>query len=284
MPDAAGTSCVLEQYTLSLKTDPTEKIEPSGSAKVIATVINTLTKLPKDGVTVSIKVDVDATSGGHAHGESIAPRPKGTLSPASGTTGRDGTVSFNFTAPEVSGTHTFTAKCDRPTCFNNPQTAKINIKVDGLAPIPDSLFYRPIRPNADTNHPNNHFLKPEASVKLAVIAKAYYEATYLLKDGWLPNVMLNDASLEWGGVLDCFQTCANSVPWGASHAEHRRGSVIDIRARLPATNDPHNPKADTLLYEKEFINIAKRKGVDPGKPHSTGNGRHYHLRLLRIRE
>ena len=54
-----------EQYTLSLQTDPAQQIEPSGSARVIAKVINTLTGQPKEGVTVSTKVDVDVTSGGH---------------------------------------------------------------------------------------------------------------------------------------------------------------------------------------------------------------------------
>jgi hypothetical protein len=166
-----------------------------------------------------------------------------------------------------------------------PGNAQINVKVDGLAPIPSSLFYRFITPNADTYHPDNHNLQPAASAQLQVIAMAYYKATYLLKDGWLPNVMLNDASLEWGGILDCFLTCkGTSVPWGPDHKEHRRGSVVDIRARLPAVNDPNNPQADTLLYEDKFLLSVRFAGVDPGKPHSSGNGRHYHLRLLGIAE
>jgi hypothetical protein len=167
--------------------------------------------------------------------------------------------------------------------------AHIDVKVDGLAPIPYSVFYRFISPNADTNHPDNHFLKPEASAKLEAIASAYYNATWGLKDGWMPNVMLNDASLKWGGILDCFLTCTHSkvpsVPWGPSHYEHRRGSVVDIRARLPAVNDPNNPRADTLLYENEFIFYAKKSGADPyleGKINS--NGRHIHLRLFGVKE
>jgi hypothetical protein len=276
VPDSTRTSCVLEQYTLSLKIVP-GKIEPSKSATVIATVKDVQGQ-PKSGVAVSINVDVEAGTGGHDHHD--AQRPKGSLS-GGGSTGADGTVSFTFIAPEVSGTHTFTANCVNPACTNNPVKENIDVKVDGLEPIPDSPFYRSITPNADTNHSNTHYLKPGASANLVAIAKAYYEATYLLKDGWIPNVMLNDASLEWGGVLDCFLTCANSTPWGASHEEHRRGSVIDIRARVPATN---NKNPDTLLYEKEYRKSARDAGVDLGNPHSTGNGRHYHLRLFGVEE
>jgi hypothetical protein len=285
--DATRTSCIQEQYTLSLKTF--SEMEPSDSAtdswaNVIATVLDAQTQQPKAGATVSINVDVVANSGGHNHddGRHVSPHT-GTLDTTTGITGADGTFTFTFTAPEVSGTHTFTATCVQPTCTNNPATTQIDVKVDGLAPIPSSLFYRFISPNADTNHPDNHNLQPAASAQLASIAKAYYEATYLLKDGWLPNVMLNDASLKWGGILDCFETCLNtdppSVPWGPAHGEHRRGSVVDIRARLPAVNDPNNPSADTLLYADKFIEKALKAGADP-----YPEGSHYHLRLFGIPE
>jgi hypothetical protein len=286
VPDPTQTSCVNnKQYTLSLQTlsemEPSDKTTDD-SVTVIATVLDAQTQQPKAGATVSINVDVVANSGGHNHdaGRHVSPYT-GTLDTTTGITGSDGTVTFTFTAPEVSGTHTFTATCD--TCTNNPATTQINVKVDGLAPIPASVFYRFISPNADTYHPDNHNLQPAASAQLAAIAKAYYEATYLFKDGWLPNVMLNDASLNWGGILDCFKTCLNtvppSVPWGPAHGEHRRGSVVDIRARLPAVNDPNNPQADTLLYAQEFIKAAKKKGADPYL-----EGSHYHLRLFGVKE
>lgn len=88
--DATRTSCVQEQYTLTLTT--LGKIEPSGSANVIAKVINTLTGQPKDGVAVSLKADVEVGTGGHDHHD--ASRPKGTLSATTGSTGADGTVTM----------------------------------------------------------------------------------------------------------------------------------------------------------------------------------------------
>jgi hypothetical protein len=55
--------------------------------------------------------------------------------------------------------------------------------------------------------------------------------------------------------------------------------VVDIRARLPAVNDPNNPSADTLLYAQEFEKAVHDAGVDPYL-----EGSHYHLRLFGIRE
>ena len=90
------------------------------------------------------------------------------------------------------------------------------------------------------------------------------------------NVMtLNDASLKWGGVLDCFLTCGKSEPWGPSHIEHRRGSVVDIKA---------NGQPGSIVYEEEFITEARRQRVDPGIPHGSGSGRHYHVRLNGVKE
>jgi hypothetical protein len=286
VPNPTGEGCVQEQYTLEMLGKPLSEIMPGAPDTVVVRVTKAANE-PKSDVTVRLKVDVEENSGGHDHHDDQ--RPKGTLSGAAcdppekhcatAITNSDGLASFSFAAPPVSGTHNFTAACVSHTCSGSPSKI-VNVKVPGLEPIPDSPFYRPITPNRDTNHPNTHFLKPEASAKLQAIAKSYYEATYLLRDGWLPNVMLNDASLKWGGVLDCFMTCRNSVPWGASHSEHRKGSVIDIRARVPATN---NPNPDTLLYENKFIRAAQDAGADPHLEGSE-NGRHIHLRLFDIQE
>ena len=177
VPDPTKTSCVLDQYSLSLQISPGQ-VEPAQSAKIIAKVIDTLTGQPKEGVTVGIQVDVNVTSGGHVHGESVAPRGKGTLIPATGTTLADGTVSFTFGAPEVSGKHSFTAKCDNPTCTNNPVTAEIKVMVDGLSTIPgDPSLYVLIGGEADKKHHDNHYLTDDAMSQLAVLAINYHLAS-----------------------------------------------------------------------------------------------------------
>jgi hypothetical protein len=282
IPDSTGTSCVSEQYTLSLQTDPAQQIEPSGSARVIAKVINTLTGQPKEGVTVSIKVDVDVTSGGHDHGERIPPRPKGALSPATGTTGPDGTVSFNFGAPEVSGSHTFAAKCISPACANEG-AARMDVKVDGLATIPSSQFYTLTEPDGrggikvigdNGNHSGNHYLTSDAASQLWRLAATYYFK--YRQDTSVPLLHLNDASLIWGGRFDI------NGNWADPHAGHRKGTVIDIRANALPTAIPTGLLKDfkklcdkTLLADGVTSAIAQLHFI--GLP-----TQHYHVLLLGV--
>ena len=283
IPDSTGTSCVSEQYTLSLQTDPAQQIEPSGSARVIAKVINTLTGQPKEGVTVSIKIDVDVTSGGHDHGERIPPRPKGALSPATGTTGPDGTVSFNFGAPEVSGTHTFTASCVSPACTNEG-TARMDVKVDGLAPIPDDPTpYALVGGEADKQHHDNHYLTNSAFNQLVVLAINYH---FLYPNE--PVLHLNDASLVWGGLFD------KDGDWDTPHEKHRRGVVIDIRANMAPGNIPESlftdfkalaAKTQTTLAGRVISANAKlhcSDGFDPKNNCVGDNNRHFHVILLGV--
>lgn len=243
-----------DQYTLSLKIVPGQ-VEPSGSADIIATVKDGQGQ-PKSGAQVSIKVDVEANSGGHDHHD--ATRPKGSLS-GGGSTGADGTVSFTFGAPEVSGTHTFTAQCDSPACTNNPVTAKIEVKVDGLAALSASQLYTFI--GANDQHSDNHYLTPTATQNLMKIIEEY-NATYPTS-----RLHLNDASLKWGGKFDI------AGNWAGDHAEHRRGVVIDIRANGEIGSIP-------LIIFPAFEQIAKDKAGASAELHSSGTNRHFHVRLL----
>lgn len=270
VPDPAGTSCVLEQYTLELKTDPADKVAPSGQATVTATVKDAQGH-GKSGVAVSIKVDVEAGSGGHDHdaGRHVSPY-KGTLSAVSRTTVADGTTSFTFTAPEVSGTHTFTAKCDSPACTNNPVTAKIDVKVDGLAPITPSGLYALYEPDGSVvgatkgRHPSNHYLTTTAANKLIVIAINYHH-----RNPQAPVLHINDASLMWGGVFDIDA----EADWNTPHKEHRRGTVVDIRANSTiGAIPPANFDA--------FIQLAQDRGVDARVHNSGKTNQHFHVRLL----
>jgi hypothetical protein len=216
--DAAGTSCVQDEYTLTLSGG--SEIEPSQTAQVIATVKDAQGN-GKSGVTVSIKVDVEAGSGGHEHdaGRHVSPYT-GTLSAASGTTVADGTVSFTFGAPEISGVHTFTAQCDSPICTNNPQTSRINVMVPGLLPIPPSGLYALYEADGSVigavkgRHPSNHYLTPAAANQLLVIAINYHHL-----NPQAPVLHINDASLMWGGMFDIDA----EADWNTPHKEHRRG-------------------------------------------------------------
>lgn len=266
VPDPTGTSCILEQYTLSLQITPGQAEPSFGSASVIATVKDAQGQ-PKNGAQVSIEVEVEANSGGHDHHHDAA-RPKGSLS-GGGSTGPDGTVSFTFDAPEVSGTHTFTAQCDNPACANDPVTARIDVKVEGLETIPSSQFYTFI--GANNNHSDNHYLTPQAEAVLRSMAVSYqFEQRFKLKGVTPPLLHLNDASLVWGGVFDL------DADWDIPHEEHMRGTVIDIRANsLTGAISPENFDS--------FIKLAKDMGADAGKnPHAFGlPNQHFHVRLLK---
>ena len=146
----------------------------------------------------------------------------------------------------------------------------------GLEKIPEIPFLYTIKlPNRDTNHPATYYLTKASADRLKMIALYYYAFTFVKKkQGVVPDFVLNDASLEWGGVLDCFLTCNSaqypSTPWHKHHVEHRRGSVVDIRAN----GDP-----GSIVYADVFKKYARKYRVNIGNLHGSGSGLHYHIRL-----
>jgi hypothetical protein len=296
VPDSTGTSCVLEQYTISEPQDQTQlpDVEPGSSREVTARVTSQ-TGQPKEGAVVRFHLDVDPTSGGHDHGETgghnktYERRPRGTIVgsncvPESGdatldtydcTTGLEGYVSFNFNAPDASGTHTFTATCVSQGCSGS-RTAKVNVKVDGLWPIPDSAYYaltedgssKVIGSTAD--HTSNHYLTNAAALKLWRLASDFYD--YQIRNGVTSPTLLhlNDASLKWGGVFDI------DADWVPDHEEHRRGTVIDVRANS-------KPGAIPPEYFAAFMDMSVNLKVDPHFEGGSTN-QHFHLRLLKRKE
>ena len=304
VPDSIRTSCVPseEQYTLSVLQHPLPDVEPGKSASPYVEVVNALTSLPKEGAVVNIKIEVNATSGGHDHGESVAKRNKGTLSgctagTVSGTidciTGPNGRASFNFGAPDDSGTHKFTATCISHACSGS-KTSEINVKVDGLWPIPGSVYYALTESDGkggtknvgdNGNHSGNHYLTNDASMKLWGVARDFYD--YQIRKGVAkPTLMyLNDASLKWGGKFDI------QGNWTGYHYEHDRGVVIDIRANT--INEGTNTTPGSSIPESMFIDFQKMAAKneanaklhcsadrDPAIDNCVGDlNRHYHLIL-----
>jgi hypothetical protein len=304
VPNQYGVGCDVERYRLSEPQDQTQlpDVEPGSFSAITARVVSVQTGLPKQGAVVRIHLDVDITSGGHDHGEAPWLRSRGSISSndcvtetvGAGaapdtydcTTGADGYTGFNFDAPDVSGTHTITATCISASCSGS-KTSTINVKVDGLVPIPDYQFYTLTEKDGkvigSTNaHINNHYLTPEAATVLQRMAASYhiedkfwqFQRARKGKRGQYtytpaPLLHLNDASLIWGGVFDL------DTDWDEPHAEHARGTVIDIRAN----------SADGAIPPQNFKNfrtLAAFYGADAGKwPHSAGlPNQHFHLRLL----
>ena len=259
--------------------------EPGISLPFIAAVTNQDNQPPKNPVTVKISLKVDPTSGGHDHGTSD--RPRGGIAGKSVCESDDtcwsqespannGAVVFNFNPTETSGKHTISATCDG--CTNNPQTATVNVKVDGLKPIPPSGLYALYETDGSVigavkdRHESNHYLTPTAAIRLLVLAINYH---HLHPND--PVLHVNDASLMWGGKFDI------AGKWSGYHYEHDRGVVVDIRANTTVGNIPETNFID-------FENMATGQGLDaqlhcsPTRDPSIDNcvgdiNRHYHVIL-----
>lgn len=100
------------------------------------------------------------------------------------------------------------------------------------------------------------------------IAVAYQIERQFKRNGASPPPLaLNDASLLWGGRFDL------SLDWAAPHGEHKRGTVIDIRA-----NGSDGSVAQTNF--PRFVELAAFYGAD-AVIHSAGDpNQHFHVRLL----
>jgi len=287
--------------------------KPPSNPSFTATVTKNQSGTPSKPIPVSVEVKVDVTSGGHDHGETVIEnvtykRPKGTLSTTSGNT----SFPVTFTATDVSGTHTITAKCDQ--CANKTASAEVTVKVEGLETIPTSTFYKFV--GANDKHSKNHFLKPEAANYLLAIA-IYYKTQSEFQEVRDPQTQLvvvphpllhvNDASLVDGGKFDIYGS------WVGAHEEHKVGKSVDIRMneinRINGGAIPweHFDKFEYFLNEVIHKGSAKEKFIFECTPNarktkknpnpiqhnrtrdnlcvseadnSEDTFRHFHLRLL----
>jgi hypothetical protein len=258
-------------YTIILQGLAT--IEPGKSLPLQATVIDSDGQ-PAAGVSFHLKVDAVPQSGGHLHGDDNAVERRGTLSgigpEITPTTAANGIAGFTFDGTAVSGILKFTAWCENRTCSQQgPNT--IDVKIEGLEPLPAwPGLYGLIGSYPDGNnspHPGNHYLTPAAIENaqwLAIIYATEYSSA--------PRLLYNDASLEWGGVFDLRKN------WYTPHAEHQRGTVIDVKANHTPVGIPEENYDGFEWMVKSFGgNPLYHK---PGEP----TPEHYHVRLMGRKE
>ncbi len=234
---------------------------------------------------IKLVVDVKQYSGGHQHDNDRNTKHMGVLAPVApstgtvtqdgkvleGNTGQDG-LRFTFTPPAPAGDHQITASCtDGKNCTpEGPDTVWAGVKnLTALYPSEDYVLI-----GETGTHPNNHYLTNEATYRTAVLASLWRQFLARLFPETDFMLHINDASLERGGIFDTRNN------WKAPHAEHCRGTVIDIRA-----NDA--PGAIPNGFRKIFEKFAKSVGADPrweipedenGEP--VWRLRHYHVRLM----
>ena len=242
-------------------------IEPGEVTTSLRATVYDDNNQPVPNVNVRLEVTVEANSGGHLHDVN---RPKGTVNPAEGNTGADGSGHvFAFTAPAPAGDFKITASClDRACKPEGPDEIWVGYK--DLVDIPSSSDYalteivagqtRTI--GASDEHPVNHYLTQEALERLAIIARAYREQ-YPTN----PVLHLNDASLERGGVYDF------KLTWRKPHQCHSRGYDIDVRAN-------QKPGAIPLRDRVRFSNFLRSIGIPVGHEYQGSDNEHFHLYLL----
>ena len=227
---------------------------------------------PKAGVAVSFKVDVVPMTGGHGHHD--ASRPKGSV-PASGVTNVNGEIKLTFQASDVAGSYTITATCD--SCSNKTADKKVDVLVPDLQPVSanpprnqDGTYAYSLTA-VDATHVGTsggrqrgeYYLTQAANQNLRGLIEQFAD------EGW-GTVALNDASLNWGGVYDIFNS------WHPPHSEHRVGEEIDIsftRAGNPISQTKQNE------FYKKFCEDKKAQ-IPFSILHHYIKGPHFHVRLV----
>ena len=269
-PGTAGSASYYYVSRNIIKLSPADSsVEPGNTTTLLARVYDQNNQ-PVPNVNVILEVTVGANSGGHMHDVN---RPKGTVSPSAGSTGPDGSgLVVTFTAPASAGDHTITAKCADDSC--GEATASVWVGVKDLVPLSGvSGAYRLV--GDKPAHPGNSYLSSQASQVISSIAGAY-QILVQFDVPPTPVLHLNDASIERGGIFDINST------WARPHAEHCRGTVIDVRA-----NDA--PGAIPARYHSEFELISRFYNADPMWEVPPAGSvllpplweqRHYHVRLL----
>ena len=247
------------------------KIEP-GEIQQLSVNVTGCGGGASSGAEVKLVIEPVNGTGGHAHHDED--RPKGLMS--NGVTAESeitvyagvGGSAVTFLAPKVSGDYKITASCLDRNC-NQQGDDKIWVGIEDLIPLNPSPVYSLI--GSKPEHPNGHYLTYSALLKITALSIAY-NAKYPGK-----VLHLNDASLERGGIFDIYyDNRAIDGWWKPPHTEHRRGTVIDIRA---------NGASGSILPDEEtsFRRLAKRYDIDV-RPHGSGSNRHFHVRIMGVRE
>jgi hypothetical protein len=274
VPDSTGTSCILNNYTITLSggatTEPWNKkhdqYHKAANLPFLA-IVTDKNGQPKAGVNVSVSTGVTPYTGGHSQNDG---RPKGKLvatqgnpvsavstvgggAAISGVTDKSGVVWFTFGAEEASGEHTITANC---TGCKAPATATVKAEIQGLMKLGDdnTCTTSYCLQGGKTLHPDNHYFALAALIQVWKLANAY-EKEYgeVLK--------INDSSLIKGGLYDYQNN------WNTPHKGHRKGIVVDI-------NNFSEMDAGFEQFVAKRQAFAKWEGLD------VSPTPHYHIRLL----
>ncbi|MEK7066282.1 MAG: hypothetical protein AAB965_01765, partial [Patescibacteria group bacterium] len=156
--------------------------------------------------------------------------------------GESSSVVLSYTAGEVGGQEMLVIK--NTTNPDQEATAFVNVKVQGLIPLPSSPNY--IVSSNDANHPSFTYGTPVLNGVINSVADEYKN---VITSGTL-KISINDMSLINGGLFDIGGT------WSTPHASHRVGEDVDINS-LPIDVNTKNPIPRNRQEVKEFISKIK---------------------------
>jgi hypothetical protein len=186
-PDPTGTSCIPDQYTISLSGLGGD-VMPTKTRAAYAQV-TTSTGSPKSGARVTLDLKVAPENGAPIRAEYV-----GSVSPNGGATGTDGRLPFVFTAPVAGGTHTITASC--PSCANIYAQGTIRVPGCPIPPLTAPPFTDPVaegfengnrwRPDLLSTDPQNNYQTKLACVEGAIDATTKTTGSYTGTSAYRP--------------------------------------------------------------------------------------------------
>lgn len=200
----------------------------------------TFTLYGPEGTTFDLSVLPIHNSGGHIHNTS---RPSGTVVVAGGqyVIGESSSVVLSYTAGEVGGQEMLVIK--NTTNHGQESTAFVNVKVQGLIPLPVSSNY--IASSNDGNHPSFTYGTPAL---ISIINSVADEYKNVVTSDTL-KISINDMSLINGGLFDI------GGSWSTPHASHRVGEDVDINSQpINITTGKRSPK-DSLPTKELILKI-----------------------------
>jgi len=226
--DAAGTSCILEQYTISLVGLGGEVMP--GETRDACALVTKSDGSAKSGAEVILSLDVIPELKGQ-----LPVTYTGTLSTYDGATGTDGRLSFEFRAPEAGGEHIITAGC--VGCTNVAQgTIKVpGCSVDDLPPITDpevQLF----EDNPDRSDETR--LTPRMKTELACLKTAAAAGSPKVGSAYRPpayNQHLIDVWKKWVRELKDNANPACTVLKTKIHEHFQRHGLLESQPPVPGS-------------------------------------------------
>ena len=113
-------------------------------------------------------------------------------------------------------------------CPGEEGRATLTVRVPELVQLPPDPYYQLKQPTP--SHPSPYWVADDVSLVMPLIADLYH---YKLPNN--PNLVITDASLEWGGGFDIkghWKACITKKRLGGDghgHETHREGKDVGVR-------------------------------------------------------